>query len=114
MTEQTDAAEVVELLRIVREAYIYAIPTHSVVGVPERILASDWLAAREAAAEARGAERALREAAEEIEAERDAMREMARKIGLPWSDLNRAKSAGYGEAAGIVRARAAAARGGAR
>jgi hypothetical protein len=51
-----ESVEIATLLKIIRDAYLYAIPTHSIVGVPEAILASDWFARSLAQARAEGAQ----------------------------------------------------------
>ena len=70
MTEQTDAAEV-EALRALLAALRYGSHTFTTHEMAERILASDWLAAREAAARAE----ALREAADAVQEECRSRRE---------------------------------------
>jgi hypothetical protein len=76
MTEQTEGAEVEALSEVIHRAYgcgpeitpngpgDICPPDWEDAAAARAVLASDWLAAREAAAEARGAERALREAAD--------------------------------------------------
>jgi hypothetical protein len=56
-----ESVEIATLLKIIRDAYLYAIPTHSIVGVPEAILASDWFARSLAQARAEGAQASLSE-----------------------------------------------------
>jgi hypothetical protein len=63
MTEQTEGAE--GLRRVLVDQHIECGRVFVGVALARAVLTSDWLAAREAAAEARGAERALREAADE-------------------------------------------------
>jgi hypothetical protein len=65
-----DTDDVEALLRIIRDAYLYAIPTHSIVGVPEAVLASDWLAADRAAQRAEARAEVREQIAQAIEAQK--------------------------------------------
>lgn len=98
LTEQTDAAEVWVLADLIAKAHPFwsdkARGLHACIA--KDILTSDWLAADRAAAEARGAERALREAAEAAALTYSADDTVRLSSVLAW-----------------LRARAAAARGGA-
>ena len=115
MTEQTDAAEVLTAAESneLCEA-LDADGCHGFLHDHVETLAAlgRLFAAREAAAEARGAERALREAADEVEADKALLLADLNQKGVAFA-LQATVTEGHDRAIGILRARAAAA-GGAR